>query len=82
MKLNWTVRFKNPVFWMTIIPAFCTFIYAVLSCFDIVPGISEDVLTNALLAIVSALTNLGVLVDPTTAGMSDSKRAMDYTEPA
>lgn len=81
MKINWQVRIKNPVFWLTIIPATAAFVYALLGAFGIVLPISEDVLVNALIAIVTALTTLGVLVDPTTKGASDSERAMSYTEP-
>lgn len=81
MKINWKVRMKNPVFWATFIPSVCTFVYMVMGCFDIVPAISEDIVVNALLAMVSALANLGVLVDPTTVGVSDSERAMTYTKP-
>jgi len=79
--INMTVRFKNPVFWLTIIPALVTLTYTLLGAFGIVPGISEDGLTNALTAVVAALTTLGVLVDPTTKGVEDSARAMDYDEP-
>lgn len=81
MKLNLKVRFKNPVFWMTIIPAISTCVYTVLACFDIFPPISEDALVNSLMAIVTALTTLGVFVDPTTTGVGDSERAMTYTKP-
>lgn len=81
MKLNFKVRIKNPIFWLTIIPATTAFIYSVLGCFGVVPTISEDVLTNALTAIVSALSTLGVLVDPTTTGVKDSERALTYDYP-
>ena len=78
MKINFKVRLKNPVFWLTAIPAGIAFIYAVLGVFGIVPTISEDAIVNILTAIVSALTTLGVLVDPTTEGINDSDRAMTY----
>ena len=81
MKLNLKVRLKNPVFWLTIVPAVAAFCYAILGAFGVVPSISEDVLVNALTAIITALTTLGVLVDPTTSGVNDSERAMEYTEP-
>lgn len=81
MKINLKVRLKNPVFWLTIIPALATFGYAILGAFGIVPAISEDVLVQSLSAIVAALTTLGVLVDPTTSGVNDSERAMTYTDP-
>lgn len=81
MKINWTVRLKNPVFWLTIIPAAITFIYTLLGAFGVVPSISQDVIINAITAIISALATLGVLVDPTTSGVSDSSQAMSYEEP-
>ena len=81
MKLNLKVRLKNPVFWLTFIPATITFFYTVLGCFDIVPTISEDTIINAITAIVTALSTLGVLVDPTTSGVNDSERALTYDMP-
>lgn len=69
------------MFWMTIIPATVTFIYCVAGCFDILPPISEELVVNGLLAVVTGLTTLGVLVDPTTKGIGDSELAMTYTEP-
>lgn len=81
MKINWKVRIKNPVFWFTFIPSICAVIYTILSCFGVVPSISESTLVNVLLSIVSALETLGVLVDPTTKGASDSNRALTYDMP-
>lgn len=82
MKINLKVRFKNPVFWLTVIPALVTFVYTVLGAFDVVPAISQDVVVNIITALVSALTTIGVLVDPTTKGVGDSKRALGYDRPS
>ena len=81
MKINLKVRFKNPVFWLTDIPAAVTFIYTVLGAFGVVPAISEEMIVNIITALISALTTLGVLVDPTTKGVGDSERALGYNEP-
>lgn len=81
MKINLKVRFKNPVFWLTVIPAAVTFIYTVLGAVGVVPAISQDMIVNIVTALVSALTTLGVLVDPTTKGVGDSERALGYDEP-
>ena len=81
MKINLKARMKNPVFWLTIIPAVSTCVYTLLGCAGIVPTISEEVVVNGLTALVAALTTLGVLVDPTTRGVGDSERALGYTEP-
>lgn len=82
MKINWKVRLKNPVFWLTVIPAVIALVYTVLGLFGVVPSISEDVLVNAVTAIISALTTVGVLIDPTTKGVGDSDRALAYEEPS
>ena len=81
MKINWKVRIKNPVFWMTIIPSAATFIYTLLACFGITPAISETVMVNMLASLVSALSTLGVLVDPTTKGVSDGSLGITYDTP-
>ena len=81
MKLNLKVRLKNPVFWLTVIPALLAFVYSLLGTFDIVPALSEDTVAKILTSVVTALATLGVLVDPTTSGISDSNRAMNYAEP-
>ena len=84
MKINFIVRAKNPWFWIglggTILAAM---------------GVSPETFTSwgaVLDAIRSLLSNpfqigcvilavLGVFVDPTTAGVGDSTRAMNYTTP-
>lgn len=81
MNINWKVRFKNPVFWMTIIPAVTGFVYAVLGAFEIVPALTENMVLNLATMLITALTTLGVLVDPTTKGLSDSYMAMTYKAP-
>lgn len=81
MKINWKVRIKNPVFWLTMIPAVATSVYTILSCFGVTPSISQDTLVNGLIAIVTALSTLGVLVDPTTKGVNDGSLGITYETP-
>lgn len=81
MKLNLKVRMKNPLFWVTIVPAVLSCVYTVLGCFGVVPSISQDDIINAIMPIITALTTVGVLVDPTTKGVGDSERALSYTDP-
>lgn len=81
MKINWKVRLKNPVFWLTAIPSIIAVVYTVLGVFDVVPTLSEDEATKVLTALIAILTSLGVLVDPTTKGVNDSERALEYDKP-
>ena len=82
-KVNWEVRIKNKTFWLTVIPALLILIQAVASVFGITIDLGD--LGNKLLDVINAafvvLALMGVVNDPTTAGMSDSERAMTYSEP-
>lgn len=83
MKINWLVRVKNKAFWVAIIPAVLLVIQAVASVFGYTLDFGD--LGNKLLAAVNAvfsvLVILGVVTDPTTEGVTDSKQALTYTEP-
>ncbi len=81
MKINWKARIKNPVFWATVLPAAVSFCYCMLGAFGVVPKLLESDLLNIISAVITALTTLGVLVDPTTAGIGDSALAMTYSAP-
>ena len=82
--INWKVRIKNKAFWMAIIPAVLLLVQVVLEVFGVHIDMGE--LGNKLLAVVNAvfavLTILGVVNDPTTAGVGDSERAKTYTVPS
>jgi phi LC3 family holin len=83
MKINWKARLRNKTFWLTIIPAVLLLIQVVADVF----GFTLDLggLGNKLLDVVNAtfgvLAILGIVADPTTIGVSDSKLAMTYEKP-
>lgn len=81
--INWKVRIKNKNFWITLIPAVLLLVQLVAALFGFKLDLSD--LSGKLLGIVDAvfviLTILGIVTDHTTAGISDSQRAMTYTEP-
>ena len=81
MKINWKVRFKNKTWLVTFLLAILAFIYQVLGMFDIVPPVTEDMATQLIAAVVNILVAVGVVIDPTTAGASDSQQALTYNEP-
>ena len=81
MKMNWKVRLKNPVFWITAVPSVVAFVYLLLGAFGVTPRIASDEVITYAGTVISALTTLGVLVDPTTAGLRDSDRALEYEDP-
>lgn len=83
MKINWKVRFKNKVFWLTIIPAVLLFIQAVAAVFGFSIDLGE--LGNKLLYVVETafivLSILGIVTDQTTKGIGDSENALTYDTP-
>lgn len=84
MKINWKLRLQNKYFWISMISAIFAFLTAVLPLFGVtanLTGIQEAVMT-ALTMVFTVLTALGIVIDPTTEGASDSKRALGYDEPA
>lgn len=84
MKINVKVRLKNPYFWVGLVGIILTAM-----------GISAETLTSwqaVYDALIGLLTNpfmlgsvfiavLGVFVDPTTSGVTDSEQALSYDTP-
>lgn len=83
MKINWTVRLKNPAFWTGIIAALGTAAVAICGAlgidFNATPWVQA--LTSIVTGVFGVLALVGVTVDPTTQGLADSPQAMTYTEP-
>lgn len=81
--INWKVRIRNKNFWVAIIPALLLLVQVVASVFGYTLDLGD--LGNKLLSVVNAvfaiLAILGVVTDPTTAGIGDSSLAMTYSAP-
>lgn len=83
MNINWSVRFKNKTFWLSLIPAVLLLVQQVAAVLGItldLTGLQEQAV-GVVGTVFTLLALLGVVNDPTTAGVSDSRRAMGYTEP-
>ena len=82
-KINWTVRIKNKAWWLAMIPAVLWLIQAVAAVFGYQLDFGD--LGNKLKAVVEAafgvLVLMGITIDPTTKGLSDSERALQYDKP-
>lgn len=81
--INWKVRIKNKVFWISLVPALIVLIETVACLF----GFELDLagLGNKLLAVIEAvflvLAIVGIVADPTTTGIKDSTQALTYEHP-
>ena len=84
MKINFIVRVKNPWFWVglggTILAAMGVSPETFTSWGAVWDAI-RSLLSNPFQIGCVVLAVLGVFVDPTTAGIGDSNRAMTYTAP-
>lgn len=80
-KINWKVRFKNKTWLTMFISLIVGFIFNMLKLFDVYPSFTESTVINAISQVLTFLGLIGVLVDPTTAGLYDSERALSYQEP-
>ena len=81
MKLNWKVRFKNKVWLGSFFSLIIGFVYSMLGLFDVFPAVTQSLVVQLLNQVLTFLGLIGVIVDPTTAGIGDSERAMGYEEP-
>ena len=81
--INWLVRVKNKMFWISLIPAVIVLIQTIAAVFGFTIDLSElgNNLVNVVNAVFVVLAILGIVIDPTTAGAGDSENAMTYTEP-
>jgi phi LC3 family holin len=81
MKINWTVRLKNKVFLASALALIVSFAYDWLALLGYAPALTESVVMSVVDGVLTALVAIGVIVDPTTAGTSDSVRALTYDKP-
>lgn len=83
MKINWMVRIKNKAWWLTLVPAVFLLVQACAAPFGYqwdftVANEQVAAIVNALFAVLAIL---GIVADPTTAGIGDSEQAMTYEKP-
>ena len=74
-KINWKLRLQNKVTLIALLGAL--FLMSQQFGFEIPQNIQNGVNT-----FVYILVLLGVVTDPTTAGITDSDRALEYHEPS
>ncbi|MBC2009327.1 phage holin [Listeria welshimeri] len=80
MKINWIVRFKNPVWVIAFIGGIFLIAQSVLYVFGVEWDYNE--LMNRLITVITSIFALiGIIQDPTTAKLKDSERAQKYIEP-
>ncbi|EJS7263377.1 phage holin [Listeria monocytogenes] len=79
MKINWKVRMKSKVFWVSVIPLVLVLSQQLLGWFGVT--LPVDTINKQALDLVNSvfllLGVLGVVNDPTTSGTSDSELVLN-----
>lgn len=88
MKINWTVRFKNPVFWRNIAIAIVAPILAYfglnweqITTWAALGDLFTQAAANPVVIVAVLVSVWNAINDPTTEGDSDSKQALTYNTP-
>lgn len=81
MNINWKLRLQNKVTLVTLLVAIVSAVYCVLAAFGITPSITQEQTMNLVYAVIDILIAVGIVVDPTTKGASDSSQALGYEKP-
>ena len=83
-KINWKVRIKNKNFWLALVPALALLAQAFANIFNfkLEFGDTVDKILVFINVLFAFLVLVGVVNDPTTAGLTDSTRALEYHKPS
>ena len=89
MKINWKVRFKNPVFWVQIavaivVPALTDFgmTWDDMTTWAALGKLLLEIIKNPVVVVSVVISVVNAITDPTTKGISDSTHALGYDKPA
>ena len=82
MNINWKLRLKNKTTLLALCSAVVVFAVQVAGALGVELPVTQQQMMDVVTSILAVLAALGVVVDPTTEGVSDSTRAMLYDEPA
>ena len=88
MKINWTVRIKNPIWWgqmglavFTPILAYAGLTAADLTTWGALGSLLLGAVSNPYVLFTVAVSVWNAVNDPTTAGVGDSTQALTYKRP-
>lgn len=88
MKINWKVRFANPLFWKQIalsvfVPllAYYGMNWEDMTTWAAIGELFVQAVQNPVVVLSVVVSVYNAVTDPTTKGMSDSERALTYTKP-
>ena len=88
MKINWKVRFNNPIFWrnivISIVAPILTYMgvgWESMTTWNALGGLFVQAISNPVIVVAVICSMWNAINDPTTKGDSDSELALTYTTP-
>ena len=88
MNINWRVRIKNPAFWVSIAIAIVTPILAYfgltaqdMTSWGAIWDVAVQAVSNPYVILTVAVSVYNAVIDPTSTGVTDSSRALQYNAP-
>lgn len=81
MKINWKVRLKHKPFLVGAFALLLLMIQQIGALFGYDTTIYNERVTELFNTVLAFLVLIGVVVDPTTNGTSDSEQALKYEKP-
>lgn len=81
--INWKIRFMNKTWVIAFIAAIFVLITAIGKLFGFELDLSniQGNIVDIVYAVFGVIAVIGITMDPTTAGINDSPRAMEYDVP-
>ena len=86
--MNWKIRIKNPSFWVSVIIAIVTPVLAYfgltaqdMTSWSAIWDVIVQAVSNPYVLLMAAVSVYNAVVDPTTTGVTDSSRALQYDTP-
>ena len=76
--INWKVRLTNKLWLVTVCSAILSIVYQIAELLGIAPSIPKEQIMDLITTVLTVLALLGVIIDPTTDGIEDSARALEY----
>lgn len=81
MKINWKVRLKHKPFLVSLFALLLLLVQQIAAILGIDTTVYNEQATDLFNTVLAIFVLIGVVVDPTTAGTSDSQQALGYNKP-
>lgn len=79
--INWKVRVQSGPFWLGIASAVIMAVFYILDLCGVASEITGNQIVDAVRLVLMIPAAIGIISDPTTKGVQDSKLAMSYIVP-